>query len=192
MKGTENLEKRVCAVLTARKRIRIQGDHLTPSAILLPLFKKENGNHVLFTKRTEIVKNHKGEISFPGGAYDEEDETLERTALRESFEEIGLRERDIQILGCLDDVETISNFVIRPYVGIFPYPYPFRMNRHEIEEIIEVPLESLLEKDRFQEKKVFFEGDKRTIYTYRYGKHLIWGATAKILKQFLDLLHESS
>lgn len=191
MKGLENLEKRVRIILGTRKSKQIQEDYLTPAAILFPLFKKDKGHHVLFTKRTETVKHHKGEISFPGGVYDHEDETLERTALRESFEEIGLREKDIEILGRLDDVETITRYVIRPFVGIFPYPYPFAVNRHEIEETLEVPLKSLLERDRFEEKKIFLDGGERTIFTYRYGNHLIWGATAKILKQFLDLIRSS-
>ncbi|NIQ38328.1 MAG: NUDIX domain-containing protein [Proteobacteria bacterium] len=186
------MKERIHAVLAARERKVIHSDNLTPAAILLPLFRKERGCYVLFTKRTETVKHHKGEISFPGGAYDQEDKTLQRTALRESFEEIGLKERDVELLGCLDDVETLTRYLIRPFVGVFPHPYAFEVNRHEIEEIIEVPLESLLEKDRFEEKRIFLDGGERTVFTYRYGKHLIWGATAKILKQFLDLIQKSA
>ena len=187
----ENLAERIQAILSARQRKVIRADDLTPAAILLPLFRKEKGYHILLTKRTDRVKTHKGEISFPGGVYDQEDRTLETTALRESFEEIGLREKDVEVFGCLDDVETLTKYMIRPFVGIFPYPYPFVVNREEIEEIIEVPLQSLLRKDRFEKKRIPFEGGERIIYTYRYRGHLIWGATARILKQFLDLILDS-
>lgn len=187
----ENLKERINAVLAARERRIISGDDLIPAAILLPLFRKKKGYHVLLTKRTKKVKTHKGEISFPGGVYDQEDRTLEKTALRETFEEIGLREKDVEILGCLDDVETLTKYMIRPFVGIFPSPYPLVVNREEIEEIIEVPLQSLLQKDRFEKKKISLERGERTFYTYRYGKHFIWGATAGILKQFLDLIRSS-
>jgi 8-oxo-dGTP pyrophosphatase MutT (NUDIX family) len=168
-----------------------KGEDLTPAAVLLPLFTKEGAYHVLLTRRTHKVKTHKGEISFPGGVYDREDETLERTALRESFEEIGLKERDIAILGCLDDVETLTQYMIRPFVGMVPHPYPFVVNEDEIEEMIEVPLGSLLDENRFEQKRVHTGKGEQIIYVYRYEGHVIWGATAKILKQFLDLIPDS-
>ena len=192
MRDTGNLVHRIHAVLASRQKKVIERDDLTSAAILLPLFRKERVYHVLLTKRTHKVKTHKGEISFPGGVYDEEDRTLERTALRESFEEIGLRERDVEILGCLDDVETLTHYRIRSFVGIFPYPYPFVVNKEEIEEIIEVPLQSFLHRDFLEGERVFLKSGERIIYTYRHGEHIIWGATAAILKQFLDLIFESS
>ncbi len=187
----EGLSERVRAILAARVRKVISPGGLTPSAVLLPLFRKEEDDHILLTKRTEKVKTHRGEISFPGGVYDREDQTLEKTARRESFEEIGLRERDVEILGCLDDVETLTKYMIRPFVGTFPYPYPLVLNTEEIVEVIEVPLQALLQRDRFEQKTISFEGGERTVYTYRYGTHRIWGATAAILKQFLDLIFGS-
>jgi len=186
----DTLEERIHDALAAKKSQEIRSGHLTPAAVLVPLFRKGNGYQILFTKRTETVRHHKGEISFPGGAYDQEDETLERTALREIFEEIGLEENDVEILGCLDDVETLTQYRVRPFVGVFPHPYPFVVNTEEIEELIEVPLQALLQRDRFEEEMIFLERDERIIYTYRYGKHLIWGATAKILKEFLDLVSD--
>jgi 8-oxo-dGTP pyrophosphatase MutT (NUDIX family) len=189
MKSLETLlDVRIRKILTSRQRCVLRGDTLTPAAILLPLFKKDNEYHILLTKRTHRVKTHKGEISFPGGTFDPEDETLEKTALRECFEEIGLREKDVEILGCLDDVETLTHYMVRPYVGILPYPYPFVVNDVEIEEIIELPLYLFLEKDCFEIKSVPVEKDERIIYSYRHGHHVIWGATAKILKQFVDLI----
>jgi 8-oxo-dGTP pyrophosphatase MutT (NUDIX family) len=192
MKRQGTLNEKIHAVLATRQRRVIRGDHLTLAAILLPLFEKGRDTYVLLTKRTHKVKTHKGEISFPGGAYDQGDHTLEKTALRECFEEIGLREEDVEMLGCLDDVETLTQYMIRPFVGLLPYPYSFVVNHEEIEHMIELPLQSLLGKDPFQKKVVSVEGEERTIYTYQYGHHVIWGATAKILKQFADLVRDTS
>ena len=164
---------------------------LSHAAVLVPLFEKEGDCHLIFTRRTDHVKHHKGEISFPGGAFDEEDEDLRRTALREAFEEIGLKENDVQIIGVMDDIVTITQFIVTPIVGIFPYPYPFKLSEVEIAELIEVPLSSLLEKECLAEREIVREGRQEIVYSYQHGDHVIWGATARILKQFLDLIPAS-
>jgi 8-oxo-dGTP pyrophosphatase MutT (NUDIX family) len=137
------------------------------------------------------VKYHKGEISFPGGVFDKEDLDLERTALREAYEEIGLKENDVRIIGVLDDIVTITEFVVTPFVGNFSYPYPFKPSPIEIAEMIEVPILSLLEKECFSEREIIRMGRKELIYEFQYKDHIIWGATARILKQFLDLISSS-
>jgi len=134
------------------------------------------------------VKHHKGQISFPGGAFDEEDGDLRKTALRETFEEIGLKEKDVRIIGILDDIVTSTKFVVTPFVGYFSYPYPFRLSQREIDELIEVPLSFLFDLECFSERERV-EGELReVVFNYQYGKHAIWGATARILKQFLELI----
>jgi 8-oxo-dGTP pyrophosphatase MutT (NUDIX family) len=155
---------------------------------LVPLFKKGADCHLLFTKRSDQVKYHKGEISFPGGVVDEEDLELISTALREADEEIGLKKNDVQILGILDDIVTVTEFIVTPIVGLFPYPYLFKVSEVEIAELIEVPLSSLLREKSFSEKEIIRGGRKEIVYAYQYEKHIIWGATARILKQFLDLI----
>jgi 8-oxo-dGTP pyrophosphatase MutT (NUDIX family) len=128
------------------------------------------------------VREHNGQISFPGGAYEEEDGTLLTTALRESFEEIGLRADEVEILGELDDTPTnTTDYLIAPFVG-FIRPRQFRMDRREIEEIFEVPVSVLLD-----EKRRPLDGEAVPTYTYRYQGKVIWGATARILDQFLDI-----
>jgi 8-oxo-dGTP pyrophosphatase MutT (NUDIX family) len=174
--------------LSSRQRRMIEHPPFSHAAVLVPLFKKSEGCHLLFTKRSDQVKYHKGEISFPGGVVDEEDSELINTALREAFEEIGLRESDVQIIGVLDDIVTITEFIVTPIVGLFPYPYPFKVSEVEIAELIEVPLSFLLDDNCYSEKEIFRGGQKEVVYTYQYGKHIIWGATARILKQFLDLI----
>ncbi|MGA2466325.1 MAG: CoA pyrophosphatase [Thermodesulfobacteriota bacterium] len=182
---------RIRNILSSRQRKLIEHPPFSHAAVLVPLFKKGEDCHLLFTKRSDQVKYHKGEISFPGGVVDEEDSKLISTALREAFEEIGLKENDVQIIGILDDIVTITEFIVTPIVGLFPYPYLFKVSEVEIAELIEVPLASLLDEDCFSEREIFRGGRNEVVYAYQYEKHIIWGATARILKQFLDLITSS-
>jgi len=175
-------------ILSSRKRRVIEHPPFSHAAVLVPLFQKDGDCHLLFTKRSEEVKYHKGEISFPGGVVDEEDKELINTALREADEEIGLKESDVQVVGILDDIVTVTEFIVTPIVGLFSYPYPFKVSEAEIAELIEVPVASLLDEDCYSETEIFRGGRNEAVYAYRYGKHIIWGATARILKQFLDLI----
>ncbi|MGZ6202606.1 MAG: CoA pyrophosphatase [Thermodesulfobacteriota bacterium] len=175
-------------MLSSRKRRVIEHPPFSHAAVLVPLFQKDGDCHLLFTKRSEQVKYHKSEISFPGGVVDEEDRELINTALREAHEEIGLKESDIQVIGLLDDIVTITEFIVTPIVGLFPYPYPFRVSEVEIAELIEVPLSFLLNKECLSEKTILRGGQDEVVYAYQYGEHIIWGATARILNQFLDLI----
>jgi len=176
--------------LSCRGKTCIQDERLKQAAVLIPLFKKNGEYHILFTRRSEQVEHHKGQISFPGGRQDEEDVDLLATALREAEEEMGICPKDVRILGELDDICTVTDFCVAPFVGLIPYPYPFKINPHEIEEMIEVPLGVLLDPHRF--RKEFREHAGRTwpVYFFQHGRHTIWGATASILKQLLDLLPE--
>jgi len=184
----KNFVDQIGTILSSRKRRVIEHPPFSHAAVLVPLFKKGDGCHLLFTKRSDQVKHHKGEISFPGGVVDEEDLELINTALREAHEEIGLKKSDVQILGILDDIVTITEFIVTPIVGLFPYPYPFKVSEVEIAELIEVPLSSLLREKSFSDKEIIRGGQKEIVYAYQYEKHIIWGATARILKQFLDLI----
>jgi len=178
-------------ILNTRDRRIIEQPSLARAAVLVPLFKKGQDCHIVFTKRSDNVRYHKGEISFPGGVFDERDLELQRTALREAFEEIGLKEGDVQIIGVLDDIITVTQFIVTPFVGLFPYPYPFELSPIEIAELIEVPLSVLLDKDCFSEREIIRGTGKEVVYAYQYENHIIWGATARILKQFLDLISPS-
>lgn len=175
-------------MLSSRRRRVINHPPFAHAAVLVPLYQKGGDCHLLFTKRSDQVKYHKGEISFPGGMVDEEDRELIHTALREAYEEIGLKEEDVQVIGFLDDIITVTEFIVTPIVGLFPYPYPFKVSEIEIAELIEVPLSFLLEKECFSEKEMVRMGQRELVYTYQYKDYLIWGATARILKQFLELI----
>ena len=162
------------------------------AAVLMPIFRDEHGYSVLFTKRTNKVEHHKGQISFPGGAVEEQDQSLVETALRESHEEIGLSMEDVDLLGRIDDTLTdVSSFIVHPFVGQVPYPYDFKINTQEVEQLIMVPL------DIFLYDPSPYKKDQATFgsYTYRgasyyYNDHIIWGATARIMENFINIVGE--
>jgi 8-oxo-dGTP pyrophosphatase MutT (NUDIX family) len=185
------IETRIAEILASRECRRIRDEKLAPSAVLLLLFEKEGECHVLFTRRSDKVAHHKDEISFPGGTIDPDDSDLLHTALREGAEEIGLDPRDVRILGRLDDIFTVTTgFMITPYVGVFPYPYKFQINTDEISELIFLPLRVLAEECHVEASEVTWEGKKLKAYHFYLQDHIIWGATARILKQFLDLTYK--
>jgi len=184
------MEEKIREILSCRQKTCIEDDRLKRAAVLIPVFKKDGEYHLLFTRRTDRVEHHKGQISFPGGRQDPEDADLLATALREAEEEIGIRKEDVRILGELDDICTVSDFCVAPFVGLIPYPYPFRPNPHEIEEMIEVPLSVLLDPARSRREFREHGGLTWPVYFYEHGRHTIWGATSSILKQLLDLLPE--
>jgi 8-oxo-dGTP pyrophosphatase MutT (NUDIX family) len=181
------MEQRLREALSRRRKRRITDANLVTSAVLVPIYYKEGQYYILFTKRTERVKEHKGQISFPGGARHKRDRTLLDTALRECDEEIGLAPGEVKVLGELDDTTTeTSNYVISPFVALIPYPYQFKVDGGEVEEIIEAPISALLDKDLRQQTRVI-GGQAVTSYFYHYQGRVIWGATAEILNQFLGI-----
>ena len=195
MKGLlkeQDLPGTIKAILEARtpERVRNEEFHHIRAAVLIPLF-NDNGEHkILFTKRTDTVETHKGQISFPGGSVEEGDSTLLDTALREAHEEIGLLQKDVEILGQIDDATTVtSNFIVHPFVGLIPYPYNFRINSVEVERLIQVPFNIFLSDDpKYKRNSARFEGITYPTPAYLYHGDLIWGATARILENFMGIL----
>lgn len=186
------LNDKIRRILTSReqKTVLTSNAPLKPAAILLPVFKKGGKYHLLFTKRTEAVEYHKGQICFPGGAQNKGDVDPKQTALRETYEEIGVRPEDVEILGMLDKMGTVtSNFLITPFVGIIPYPYKFKINKDEIEELIGIPLSALANKKNYREDTYVIDGVACTGSIFEYKGKTIWGATARILKQFIELIY---
>jgi len=162
---------------------------LSPAAVLVPLFEMEGKFHILLTKRTETVEYHKGQICFPGGGRHETDRDLKDTALRETFEEVGVKPEDVRILGELDSIGTVSsNFLITPYVGVIPYPYEFKISVDEIESLIEVPLSALRDEKNYREEVYDLDGSIMTGFVFDYQGEVIWGATARILRQLIEVV----
>jgi len=184
----EALRKRVEAALADRRRRVVDSESLIPAAVLL-LLTNRRGPHVVFAKRTEDVAHHKGQFSFPGGIVETWDGSRLETALREAQEEIGLPPSAVDILGTLDDTETrATQFVITPFVGMISQPVSYTPDGKEIERVLEVPLEALLDPANVRVEMWERDGEVHPVYFYEYNGETIWGATARILKQFLDLV----
>ena len=152
----------------------------------MPLFVRDAKLWVLLTRRTESVEHHRGQISFPGGGEEEGDENLYAAALRETEEELAISTDDVIPLGPLSPIVTVTNFYVEPYVAAVPQPYIWRPAEAEIAEVIEAPLATLMDPAILEQKPM--PGREGTILFYHFGKHVIWGATARILSELLDAL----
>ncbi len=159
------------------------------AGVLLLLYEHLETPHIVFQKRTDSVRDHKGQISFPGGAEDPGDIDLAWTALRETHEEMGVDPGHVDLLGRLDDMVTISNFRVTPYVGwLREYPYPWRVSDIEVAYLLEVPIPHLTDPANFVPDRRQVNGQWHTLPAFRFQDDLIWGATARMLMNFLDLL----
>ncbi|MDQ7841548.1 MAG: CoA pyrophosphatase [bacterium] len=163
------------------------------AAVLVPLFESGGAAYLLLTKRTEKVEYHKGQISFPGGRQEDGDADLLETALRETHEEIGLAPSAVEVWGRLDEIEVIaSGFAVTPFVGLVPPPVGLRPNPDEIAEIVAVPLASFLDPANLRVEHVLREGRSVELVYYENIPHLVWGATARIIKGLVELLAPES
>lgn len=169
--------------------LNLPGLTLRESAVLVPLFEREGVPHALFTKRPVTLRTHAGQISFPGGSRDATDPTPLHTALREAEEELGIPQDAVKVLGLLDEIPTITEFRIAPFVGVIPGDLAYRPNPDEIAEIIEVPLPHLLSGATFRVEQYEVRGRLRDVYFYDYQGHTIWGATARILRDLLQIVN---
>lgn len=172
--------------LRARTHLSLSTAGLRRSAVLLPLFRQGNEDMILFTRRTDALRHHRGEISFPGGACHAEDAGPSETALRETEEEMGIASSDVCMLGRLDDCISSHGYHVTPFVGSFPYPYRYTINRDEIAEVIEVSIHRLRDPAIYHEEDWRDRGRLYPVCFYTIGRHQIWGLTAEILRQFLQ------
>jgi len=157
------------------------------AAVLVPLVWADEQWHLLFTRRTERVESHKGQVSFPGGGCDEGETTPEETALREVEEELGIDAGHIRILGRLTNMITISSFRVTPVVGVLTWPIVLRVGQEEVERVFTIPLDYLA--DPHNRWEFTMPGRKRFLIAYHpYDGELLWGATAKMTVDFLNVL----
>ncbi len=159
------------------------------AGVIIPLFEKDGHLFILLTKRTEEVRVHKGEVSFPGGMCEESDIDVMDTALRECCEEIGVSGRDVEIVGRLDDMMTLTGFVITPYVGLIPYPYTFTPNPREVAYLIYLPLETLMTAVPEYEEATY-DGRTMRVPSIYFGGDRIWGATCRLLLQLRQIIKD--
>ena len=155
------------------------------------LYTRSGRERILLNVRSQAVEHHKGEVAFPGGRWSAGDRTLLDTALRETHEEMGVPPGDVEVLGQLDDVVTISNFLIRPFVGTVPSTCTFSPNEREVAEVLEAPVDELTDTDSLRDTVRLVGGALVNSPSYAYRGHLIFGATAEVLTGFIPLLEEA-
>ncbi|MEQ9736587.1 MAG: CoA pyrophosphatase [Algiphilus sp.] len=163
--------------LVTRKRL----EGFTRAAVMVPILRRAQGHQVLFTRRADHLRAHRGQVSFPGGRYEAADQQLVNTALRETEEEIGLSRAHVEVIGCLDDYPTITRYLVTPVVAIIDTPPDLYADDGEVAEIFEIPLAHLLQRDSYQRRFFKREGLRVPFFQIEYGGHVVWGATAGML-----------
>jgi 8-oxo-dGTP pyrophosphatase MutT (NUDIX family) len=187
---TDRFTAALAEALASRPRLTLAPRSNTACAVLVPLLAVDGEAHLLFTRRSALLPHHRGQVAFPGGRHQPaEDADLRATALREAHEEIGLEPRDVRLLGPLDDIETVATpFVITPFVGVVPHPYPWRPSPAEVDAIFTVPLRAL-QAPGAQRREVWdFDGTPVPVDLYPVDGHVIWGATQRITRNLLQVL----
>jgi 8-oxo-dGTP pyrophosphatase MutT (NUDIX family) len=167
----------------SRKEIKTDGFHR--AAVLVPIVRTTDTYELLFTKRTEVVETHKGQISFPGGMVDDHDPDVVHAALREAHEEVGIPVAAVETVGLLDDLPTPRGVIITPVVGIIDTLPELRVNAIEVEEVFRMPLMFFADQSKGRMETREFQGRQREVWYYESGKHTIWGVTAMIIRSLL-------
>ena len=166
-------------------------DGLRPAGVLVPLCERGGEVTVVLARRSERVPHHKGQICFPGGSRDPGDADLFATALREAGEELGIRRENVELIGAMEPVPTVTGFFIQPYVVQISGETRFSLDDFEMEEVFEVPLSVFADYDRYRCAETTFLGEEYRVYFFDYGPHTIWGATARILHRLAELAGET-
>ncbi|MFB6351292.1 MAG: CoA pyrophosphatase [Bradymonadaceae bacterium] len=161
---------------------------LESAAVLIPITERDGEFYLVFTHRSDDLEKHSGEVSFPGGRPEPEDNTLVETALRESHEEIALLPGDVEVFGALTELPTVTGFEIVSYVGEFPSPYELVPSPREIETLFQAPLSELADPANHRLEEREFGGQTYPVHYFEYDGHVIWGATGFLLDSLLRYL----
>jgi 8-oxo-dGTP pyrophosphatase MutT (NUDIX family) len=165
-----------------------EGLELTPAAVLFPIVERDNGHTVLLTQRTAHLRDHAGQVSFPGGRVEAEDPSPVHTALRETEEEIGLPREQVEVLGFLPEYRTGTGFRVTPVVALVRPPFSLVLDPFEVAEAFEVPLSFLLDPANHKRHSLHYRGALRHFFAMPYGDYFIWGATAGMIRSLCDRL----
>ncbi|MBI5547447.1 MAG: CoA pyrophosphatase [Deltaproteobacteria bacterium] len=180
------------SVLAQRQPLKLgpamAGFAVEPASVLMPFYCEGGEPYLLFLKRPDGQYRHAGQIAFPGGRREVGESSL-ACALREAEEEVGLAPGDVEVLGELDEYDTlVTGFRVTPIVGVIPAPYPFRPDPREVERLIHVPLSRLMDPAAFRAEERFALGRKWPVYYYDAGPDVIWGVTAAMLLPLLEII----
>ena len=183
-----SLAKKISSLLSSHTPRRLNPENKGRAAVLIPIFQDDRDLYFLLTLRTDKVETHKNQISFPGGVRDPEDGELVQTALRESWEEVGLAAGKVTILGEFDEYYSVTDLIVTPYVGWLESLSDLTPNPDEVQEILQVPW-TIFRNDNLLriEMRKRFEREMK-IYFYRFGEQEVWGLTAQIIRDFLQLI----
>jgi 8-oxo-dGTP pyrophosphatase MutT (NUDIX family) len=168
-------------------------DHRIRAAVLMPLYRIDNCWNLLFTRRSDTVENHKGQVAFPGGALEKFDENLESAALREAEEEIGLSQDNVIILGRMKSIPTITRYQVTPIVGFIErWPFEFKIADHEVTRVFSIPLQWLSDDSNSEIRPYILpNGNKEEVILYKpYDGEILWGITARITQDFIKIINK--
>ncbi len=185
----ELIANRLNAIQPAPSAVQ-SANRLRQAAVLIPILCEGEQWRLLFIRRTDQVQDHKGQVSFPGGAFEPVDTGLEATALRETDEEIGISPQDIQVLGRMPVFATVSGYAVTPVVGQIPWPIPLKLAPAEVSRVFTIPVEWLANQANWSERP-YTRSNGRTekvIFYEHFDGELLWGITAKITIDFLELM----
>ena len=180
-----DLHKQIQNQLAQLQPRRLTAGYSGEAAVLMPIFEHDGESYFLLTRRTEEVSTHKGQISFPGGMR-HRGESLESTALRETFEEVGISPDRVEILGRFHDYKSITGHLVAPFAGFIHGDFATVPQVAEVAEVLRVPFAIFMDPGRMRTERMYRAGSMMDVYFYRYQSYEIWGLTAHIIKDFFD------
>ena len=180
---------KIASALQFRAPKNLTAYRYKPAAVLIPIQEREDGDYLVLTKRAEGLNHHRGQVAFPGGRVEAADRDDLQAALREAQEEIGIDPAHVRLLGQLDQVTAAYDFVVTPFVGLIPPFYEFRLNPAETEAVFSVPIAALLEPSCVALADHLPSQHGEPVYHFYCNGWDIWGATARMIVQFLELVY---
>ncbi len=187
-----NAQIRLALQQTAWPEPYVDHREIRAASVLIPFFKEHGQWHLLYIRRTDTVALHKGQVAFPGGAAEEGDASPVATALRETSEEVGISPADVQVIGQMGQMLTITDFLITPVVGVIPWPYKITLQQNEVVRAFSIPLAWLSEPRNHQIRMHNLMGNEvPVIFFEHYDGELLWGITAQITIKLIQALSQA-